>query len=58
MKLINKVKKIVKELGYKTLYLRTEHTSEYYRKLGWEYVYKTQDEKGQETEVFRISVNH
>lgn len=58
VKLINKVKKIVKELGYKTLYLRTEHTSEYYRKLGWEYVYKTQDEKGQETEVFRISVNH
>lgn len=57
-KLINKVEEVVKGLGFKTLYLRIEHTSEYYRRLGWEYVYKTNDEKGQETEVFRISVNN
>ena len=57
-KLINRVQEVVKGLGLKTLYLRTEHTSEYYRRLGWEYVYKTNDEKGQETEVFRISVNN
>jgi len=57
-KLINRVQEVVKGLGFKTLYLRTEHTSEYYRRLGWEYVYKTHDEKGQETEVFRISVNN
>jgi predicted N-acetyltransferase YhbS len=57
-RLINRVQEVVKGLGFKTLYLRTEHTSEYYRKLGWEYVYKTNDEKGQETEVFRISVNN
>lgn len=25
-------------MGYDTLYLRTEHTSEYYELLGWEYV--------------------
>jgi len=56
-KLINRVRDVVKDLGFKTLYLRTEHTSGYYKRLGWEYVYKTQDEKGQETEVFRISVN-
>lgn len=57
-KLINRVQEVVKGLGFKTLYLRTEHTSEYYRRLGWEYVYKTNDEKGQETEVFKISVNN
>ena len=57
-KLINRVQEVVKECGFKTLYLRTEHTSEYYKRLGWEYVYKTHDEKGQETKVFRIAVNN
>lgn len=56
--LINKVQQVVKELGFKELYLRTEHTSEYYRRLGWNFVYKTHDEKGQETEVFKISINN
>ncbi|WP_245330765.1 GNAT family N-acetyltransferase [Acetoanaerobium pronyense] len=56
--LINRVREVVKGLGFKTLYLRTEHTSEYYKRLGWEYVYKTHDEKGQETQVFRISVKN
>ena len=55
--MINRVQEVVKGLGVKTLYLRTEHTSGYYKRLGWEYVYKTHDEKGQETEVFKISVN-
>ena len=53
-KLINRVKEVIEELGFKELYLRTEHTSEYYRRLGWEFVYKTHDEKGQETEVFKV----
>lgn len=56
--LINKVQQIVKDLGFKELYLRTEHASEYYRRLGWEFVYKTHDEKGQETEVFKIFINN
>jgi len=54
-KLINRVQEIIKELGFETLYLRTEHASEYYKRLGWEFVYKTKDEKGQETEVFKIT---
>lgn len=57
-KLINRVQEVVKGLNFKTLYLRTEHTSEYYRRLGWKYLYKTHDEKGQETEIFRISLNN
>lgn len=56
--LINKVQHIVKELGFKELYLRTEHTSEYYRLLGWEFIYKTHDEKNQETEIFKLFVGN
>lgn len=56
-KLINQVIAIVSGLGFRTLYLRTEHASDYYKKLGWEFLYKTRDEKGQETEVFRMPVN-
>lgn len=55
-KLIYQVKAIVKELGYEILYLRTEHAPEYYRRSGWEFFYKTLDEKGQVTEVFRTNV--
>lgn len=55
-KLIDQVKVIVKELGFEILYLRTEHTSGYYRKLGWDYLNKALDEKGQETEVFSALV--
>lgn len=54
--LIEHVQHVVKELGYEALYLRTEHTSKYYRGLGWEFVYKTEDEKGQETEVFKYNI--
>lgn len=43
--LIDQVMVIVKELGYETLYLRTEHASDYYKKLGWEFLYKKMDEK-------------
>ena len=37
-------------------YLRTEHTSEYYGKLGWEFVFKTYDEKEQHTEIFKYKI--
>lgn len=55
--LIGKVQQIVKELGFKELYLRTEYTSEYYRMLGWKFVYRTHDEKNQETEVFKMLID-
>lgn len=56
-KLIEKVVSKVKELGFDDLYLRTEHTSEYYLKRGWEFVYKTIDTNNQETEVYRLLIN-
>lgn len=55
-KLISKVQGIVRELGFETLYLRTENASNYYKKLGFEFVYSTYDEKGKNTEVFCISI--
>lgn len=41
-------------LGYKALYLRTEHTSAYYRRLDWDFVYHTTDDVGIETDIFKM----
>ncbi len=54
--LIDRVLEKTKELGYSEVYLRTEHTAEYYKTRGWNFVFKTTDEKGQETEVFKYSL--
>ena len=54
--LIESVKKIVKELGYNELYLRTEHTSNYYRKLGWQFVESCVDEFNLTTDVFKFTL--
>lgn len=54
--LIEKVKQAVKGLGYEKLYLRTEHTSEYYKALGWVHLYDTKDEKGIDIQVFKIDL--
>lgn len=50
--LMNKVIKTSRRLGYEILFLRTEHTSKYYIKLGWKLIYNTIDEFGLTTEVF------
>jgi len=54
--LIDRVKEIVKELGYSEVYLRTEHASEYYIKRNWEFVESCTDEFGLEPDVFKSSV--
>jgi predicted N-acetyltransferase YhbS len=45
-----------RSFGYKTLYLRTEYTGDYYRRLNWRFIYKTIDEFGLHTEVFEKNV--
>jgi len=52
--LIARVKAIVKELGYNEVYLRTEHTSKYYRKLGWQFIESCEDEFGLKPDVFKF----
>ena len=51
--LIEHIKKITVQLGYKELYLRTENTSGYYRKLGWDFVENCIDEFNLNPDVFR-----
>lgn len=51
--LINEVLKICRNMRYDTIYLRTEHASEYYNKRGWKFVESTTDEYGQFTSVFK-----
>jgi len=51
-KLIKKVIEIAKDTNYDKIYLRTEHASEYYIRLGWEFIYETVDEFGLNTQVF------
>jgi len=52
-KLIERIQTITAELGYRELYLRTEHASGYYRKLGWEYVETCDDDYNLKPDVFR-----
>ena len=54
--LIQRIKEIAKELGYNELYLRTETTSEYYRKRGWQFVESCLDEFGLWPDVFKVEL--
>ena len=54
--LIEKVIETSTELGFHTLYLRTENTAEYYKRLGWKKIYETIDEFKLFTEVFEWDV--
>jgi len=55
-RLIGRVKDIVKDMGWPEVYLRTEHASAYYRRLGWQYVESCEDEYGLRPDVFRFGV--
>jgi len=50
--LISQITTIALNMGYKKLYLRTEHATEYYKKLGWSFVDKRTDEFGIKAEIF------
>jgi len=56
-RLIERVKDIAREMGYGELYLRTEHASGYYRKLGgWAFVESCEDEFGLVPDVFKTAL--
>jgi len=52
--LIQRVISITASLGYKELYLRTEHASNYYRKLGWQFVEACDDDYNLKPDVFKL----
>jgi len=54
--LIDSVKRIVKDLGYHEVYLRTEHASDYYRKLGWAFIETCDDHFNLRPDVFKFTL--
>jgi thiamine pyrophosphokinase len=54
--LIGHVYFIAKQLKYRCLYLRTEHASGYYERLGWSFVCRATDEYGIETDVYKYLI--
>jgi GNAT superfamily N-acetyltransferase len=55
--LISSAQEAAWRLGYKEMYLRTEHASGYYRKLGWQFVERCADGHGLEPDVFKITLS-
>jgi predicted N-acetyltransferase YhbS len=53
-RLVERVKEIAKDLGYNELFLRTEHASDYYRRLKWQFVESCYDEHNLYPDVFKF----
>ena len=54
--LIDRVKDIAKNLGCSELYLRTEHASGYYKKLGWQFIESCDDDYNLKPDVFKFTL--
>ena len=54
--LIERIKIITGELGYTELFLRTEHASNYYKRLGWQYVETCEDLYNLKPDVFKCKI--
>lgn len=52
-KLLSRACDAARQMEAEILYLKTEHASGYYKKLGWDFLLRTTDSCGAETEVFR-----
>ena len=52
-RLVLEIMNKAKDLGYKELYLRTEHASGYYKRLGWTFVERCEDDHGLVPDVFK-----
>ena len=53
--LTEKLKSVVKELGFSEMFLRTEEAGDYYRKQGWQYI-ETCEDNGLRLEIFKIKL--
>ena len=54
--LLAETKTHAKSLGYKELYLRTETSSDYYRKNGWTFVETTSDDTFEKIDIFKVTL--
>jgi predicted N-acetyltransferase YhbS len=55
-KLIEFVKRAVKDLGYAELYLVTENAGQYYKKIGWLFVETCDNEFGRICEIYKYNL--
>ncbi|WP_339194694.1 GNAT family N-acetyltransferase [Solibacillus sp. FSL R5-0449] len=53
--LIDETIRVVRELDWNELYLRTEDASDYYRNRGWTFLETVSDEKYEKIDVFKIN---
>lgn len=54
--LITETLKVVKDLGYKELYLRTENAAEYYKNRGWVFIGNALDAKNEKVDIFKFDL--
>ncbi len=54
--LIEALAGVSRRLGIPRLYLHTETASGYYRRKGWRFLFRTLNDRGEETEVFDLAL--
>jgi GNAT superfamily N-acetyltransferase len=54
--LIERLLEVARALGIRRLYLHTETASEYYRKKGWRYLFRTPNDRSEESDVFDLEL--
>ncbi len=57
-KLIDKVLEKVSKMEYKAIYLRTEHTADYYKTRNWSFLSNEVDIDGRNTEVYLFDLKY
>jgi GNAT superfamily N-acetyltransferase len=49
--------RVARGLGIQRLYLHTETAAEYYRRKGWRFLFRTMNDRDEETDVFDLDVS-
>ena len=52
-RLVERAESIAKAFGFNEIFLRTEHTGNYYKRLGWTFVESCVDEFKLDTEIYK-----
>ncbi|MBX0356808.1 GNAT family N-acetyltransferase [Halobacillus sp. Nhm2S1] len=55
--LVGKTVKVCSDLGFDSVFLRTEDASEYYKRRGWTFVETVSDKRNDRIDVFKIRCN-
>ena len=55
--LIERLLEVARGLGIRRLYLHTETASEYYRKKGWRFLFRTPNDRNEPSDVFDLELS-